>query len=222
MSISIKFSWPTTSLYHTRYFNYNGRRLKRLIVRKLRTFRKSLLYWYFKYDEFTIQITFIKCMMNWLYILDDNPSNQIRAIIKLRLVVNLNRISFLLPTKITQIDRFQKMEFQNLKLYICTRNRTILGSSWLSWYYSRSNSLVRTYQTYEPNSGQDLETQNVENFDSKASFFLIKWHVFRFLAQTLHLSTCTCFWKTRNQRYKIKKTRTNAILFQRQSLKTDF
>ena len=145
MSISIKFSWPTTSLYHTRYFNYNGRRLKRLIVRKLRTFRKSLLYWYFKYDEFTIQITFIKCMMNWLYILDDNPSNQIRAIIKLRLVVNLNRISFLLPTKITQIDRFQKMEFQNSKLYICTRNLTILGSSWLSWYYSRSNSLVRTY-----------------------------------------------------------------------------
>ena len=66
-------------------------------------------------------------MMNWLYILDDNPSNQIRAIIKLRLVVNLNRISFLLPTKITQIDRFQKMEFQNLKLYICTRNLTILA-----------------------------------------------------------------------------------------------
>ena len=109
------------------YFSYNGRRLKRLIVRKLRTFRKSLWYWCFKYDEFIIQITFVKCMMNWLYILDDNPSNQIRAIIKLRLVVNLNRISFLLPTKITQIDRFQKMEFQNMKLYICTRNLTILA-----------------------------------------------------------------------------------------------
>ena len=126
------------------YISYNGRCLKRLIVRKLRTFRKSLLYWYFNYDEFIIQITFIKCMMNWLYILDDNPSNQIRAIIKLRLVVNLNRISFLLPTKITQIDRFQKMEFQNLKLYICTRNLTILAVRGCLEIFSRTRSNVRT------------------------------------------------------------------------------
>ena len=51
-------------------------------------------------------------------------SNQIRAIIKLRLVVNLNRISFLLPTKITQIDRFQKW---NLRIQNCTFALKILS-----------------------------------------------------------------------------------------------
>ena len=155
--------------------------------------------------EFKLVAEFIRFMMNWLYILDDNPSNQIRAMIKLRLVVNLNRISFLAPTKITQIDRFQKMEFQNLKLCICTRNLTIMSLGGHLDIFQWSGQSERRTKSRDPKRRTCLSNQMTRFWK-----FLNFWHK--------HFTWVLVPVFERLKTSDIK----NAILFQRQSLKNDF